>query len=220
MWQAGRHRRDAVRAGAVELNVPAGCRRLRHTGYALLDLDQGLDKFLRIGNASARVAVLGIGNDLAGDDAVGAQIARELARRVEPGPDCLILDAGTAPENFTGPIRRFRPDLVLMVDAADLSAEPGATAWLDWQQTDGLSGSTHTLPPSVLARFLVGELACRLALLVIQPAHLDFGGALSPSVRRTADRVIEKMAAALNAPARRSERDGSREGGPATPKRA
>ncbi len=164
----------------------------------MLSLDQGLDTFLAIGNASARVAVVGIGNDLAGDDAVGVQIARGLARRVHPRPDCLILDAGTAPENFTGPIRRFRPDLVLMVDAADLSAEPGATAWLDWQQTDGLSGSTHTLPPSVLARFLVEELACRLALLVIQPANLDFARALSPAVRRAADRVVEKMAAALN----------------------
>ncbi len=159
--------------------------------------DEGLDNFLRIGNASARVAVLGIGNDLAGDDAVGAHVARELARRVSR-PDCLILDTGTAPENFTGPIRRFRPDLVVMIDAADLSAEPGATAWLDWQQTDGLSGSTHTLPPSVLAQFLVGELACRLALLVIQPANLDFARALSPAVRRAADRVVEKMAVALN----------------------
>lgn len=164
----------------------------------MLSLDQGLDKFLRIGNSVARVAVLGIGNDLAGDDAVGAQIARELTARVGSRPDCLILDTGTAPENFTGPLRRFRPDLVLMVDAADLAEEPGAIAWLDWQQTDGLSGSTHTLPPSVLAQFLVGELACRLALLVIQPAQLDFSCALSPPVRRAADRVIEAMAAALN----------------------
>ena len=164
----------------------------------MLDFDEGLDKFLRIGNASARVAVVGIGNDLAGDDAVGAHIARELASRVEPRPDCLILDAGTAPENFTGPIRRFRPDLVVMVDAAHLSAEPGTTAWLDCRQTDGLSGSTHTLPPSVLAQFLVGELACRLALLVIQPAQLAFASPLSEPVRRAADRAIDAIGAVLN----------------------
>lgn len=158
---------------------------------------EGLDKFFRIGNASTRVAVLGIGNDLSGDDAVGVQIARELASRLGPRPDCLVLDAGTAPENFTGPLRRFRPDLVLLVDAAHLSAEPGAIAWLDWQQTDGLSGSTHTLPPSVLAQFLVEDLACRLALLVVQPAQLEFGCPLSAPVRRAADRVVEGLAAVL-----------------------
>jgi len=164
----------------------------------VLTLDEGLDKFLRIGNASAHVAVLGIGNDLYGDDAVGVRIARELASRVGPRADCLVLDAGAAPENFTGPLRQFRPDLVLLVDAADLSAEPGAVAWLDCEQTDGLSGSTHTLPPSVLARFLVQELACRLALLVIQPAQLDFGRPLSPAVNDAADRVVDALAGVLD----------------------
>ena len=156
-----------------------------------------LDNFARMGNASARVAVLGIGNDLSGDDAVGALVARELAARVGRRADCLVLDAGTAPENFTGPLRRFRPDFVLLVDAAQLSAEPGTVAWLDWRQTDGLSASTHTLPVSVLAQFLVQELACRVALLVVQPAQLEFGRPLSAAVRRAADRVVDGLAETL-----------------------
>lgn len=160
---------------------------------------EGLDRFLPIGNASCRVAVLGIGNDLSGDDAVGVRIARELASRLGPRPDCLVLDTGTAPENFTAPLRRFRPDLVLLVDAAHLSLEPGSVAWIDWQDTDGLSGSTHTLPPSVLAGFLVKDLGCRLALLVIQPAHLDFDRPLSPAVEAAARTVVDALAAALGA---------------------
>ncbi len=163
----------------------------------MLTLSEGLDKFLRIGNPSARVAVLGIGNEFSGDDAVGVQVARELASRLGSRSDCLVLDGGTAPENFTGPLRRFRPDLVLLVDVAHFEAEPGTIAWLDWQQTDGLSGSTHTLPPSVLAQFLVGELACRLALLVIQPAQLEFGCPLSTPVRAAGDRVVDALTAAL-----------------------
>ncbi len=164
----------------------------------MLTLDEGLDKFLRIGNPSARVAVLGIGNEFSGDDAVGVRVARDLASRLGSRSDCLVLDGGTAPENFTGPLRRFRPDLVLLVDAAHFEAEPGTIAWLDWQQTDGLSGSTHTLPPSVLAQFLVGELACRLALLVIQPAQLEFGCPLSAPVRAAGDRVVDALTAALD----------------------
>lgn len=150
-----------------------------------------------MGNASARVAVVGIGNDLSGDDAVGPHVARELAERVGRRAGCLVLDAGTAPENFTGPLRRFRPDFVLLVDAAHLSAVPGTVAWLDWRQTDGLSASTHTLPASVLAQFLVEELACRLALLVIQPAQIEFGRPLSAPVHRAADRVVDRLAATL-----------------------
>jgi Ni,Fe-hydrogenase maturation factor len=51
----------------------------------------------------------------------------------------------------------------------------------------------------VLAQFLVGELACRLALLVIQPAQLEFDCPLSPPVRGAADRVVEGLAAVLEA---------------------
>ena len=40
------------------------------------------------------------------------------------------MEAGPAPENFTGPLRRFRPDLVLLVDAAQMDAEPGTIGWL------------------------------------------------------------------------------------------
>jgi hydrogenase 3 maturation protease len=160
-------------------------------------LGEGLDNFLPIGNATFRVAVLGIGNDLSGDDAVGVRIARDLQSRLGPQPDCLVLDAGTAPENFTAPLRRFRPDLVLLVDAAHLSEEPGTVGWIDWQDTDGLSGSTHTLPPSVLAAFLVKELGCRLALLVVQPAHLEFDLPLSAPVEAAARAVVEALASRL-----------------------
>ncbi len=160
-----------------------------------------LDISSRIGNLSGRVAVLGIGNDLFGDDGVGVAIARELAARVRRSPDCLVLEAGTAPENFTGLLRRFRPDVVLLVDAGHLSEKPGSIAWLDCQQTDGPGGSTHTLPPSVLAQFLADDLACRVALLCIQPAQLEFGCALSGPVRRAADHVVDRLAEALAATA-------------------
>jgi hydrogenase 3 maturation protease len=162
-----------------------------------LSYDEGLDRFLPAGGASQRVAVLGIGNELSGDDGVGVRIARDLASRLGPHASCIVLEAGAAPENFTGVVRRFAPDLVLLVDAAHLDAEAGAVYWLDWEQTDGLSSSTHTLPPSVFGRFLVKEFACRLALLVVQPAQLEFDCPLSPKVAEAAARVVEGLVTAL-----------------------
>ena len=156
----------------------------------------------------ARVAVVGIGNELNGDDGVGVQVVRRLRARLGSRPDVLIIEAATAPENFTGPLRRFRPDLILLIDAASLDQTPGATAIIDWRDTDGLGASTHTLPPSVFARFLVEELDCRLALVGIEPAQLEFGQPLSPPVSAAAAGLVESLAGWLFAGGPSRDTDG------------
>jgi len=133
----------------------------------------------------SRLAVVGIGNELNGDDAAGVLVARAL--RPLQRSDFLVIEAGPAPENFTGTLRRFRPEQILLVDAAEMGEPPGTVAWVDWPAAGGWGGSTHTLPPSVLARFLVEELGCRAALVGIQPARLDFGAGVSAAVRRAVD---------------------------------
>ena len=147
----------------------------------------------------ARVAIVGIGNELKGDDAAGVRVVRELARRMPATPGVLLIDAGQAPENFTGPLRRFRPDLVVEVDAADHGAEPGAVAWVDWREADGLSASTHTLPPSVLASFPTRDLGCQVALLGIQPERLELNTPLSPQVERAVTGLAEALSVWLGA---------------------
>lgn len=130
----------------------------------------------------ARVAILGVGNDMNGDDGVGVCAVRELAARMPAAPGVLLIDAGTAPESYTGPLRRFEPDLILEIDAADQQMEAGATSWIDWREADGLSASTHTLPPSVLAEFLSAEIGCPIRIIGVQPASLEMGRGLSPAV--------------------------------------
>ena len=148
----------------------------------------------------ARIAIVGIGNELHGDDAAGPRVVRELAAKLPATPGLLLLDAGIAPENFGGPLRRFRPDLVLEIDAADHGQAPGATAWIDWAEADGLSASTHTLPPSVFATYLVAELGCRVALIGIQPAALDLNAPLSPAVDRACSALADALGAWLAQP--------------------
>jgi hydrogenase 3 maturation protease len=130
----------------------------------------------------ARVAILGVGNEMNGDDGAGVVAVRELAALTPPPSDVLLIEAGAAPESFTGPLRRFRPDLIIEIDAAMLGDEAGATAWLDWREADGLSASTHTLPPSVLAKFIQADLGCEMTILGIQPARVEMGTGLSPAV--------------------------------------
>jgi hydrogenase 3 maturation protease len=145
-----------------------------------------------------RTVILGIGNETGGDDAAGLAVVRALLPHLAGRDDVLVLDGGAAPENFTGPVRRFRPDLVILVDAAQMDAAPGAVRWLDWTETEGLSASTHTLPPHMLARYLVTETDCALGVIGIQPAGNTLGAPLSPAVEAAVAEVVTTLAAALS----------------------
>jgi hydrogenase maturation protease HycI len=145
----------------------------------------------------ARVAIVGIGNTLQGDDAAGVEAAHELSLLVDDCEHVIVVNAGSAPENLTGLLRRFSPDWVLLIDAADMGEAPGALRWLDWDETGGVSASSHTLPLSVLSRYLVEELHCEVALLGIQPRALSFGGPLSGPVQHAVDQLVAEICALL-----------------------
>lgn len=117
---------------------------------------------------------MGIGNELNADDGAGVLAARELQARLGQQENLLVLEAGPAPEAFTGPLRRFKPDLVLLMDAGHFGGQVGELALFDSQEAAGFSASTHTLPPSLLAGFLSGELGCEVMILAIQAGQLDF----------------------------------------------
>ena len=144
-----------------------------------------------------RLAVLGVGHELYGDDAVGVWLAGRLSKLASSTVNLISLQGGPAPENFTGTLRRFAPDLVLLVDAALMNLEPGQVGWLDWRDTTGFSASTHTLPLNILADYLTTGLGCEVALLGIQPAQTAVGAPLSPEVRKAAEHVAKRIKAIL-----------------------
>jgi len=137
------------------------------------DLSQALSA-LGKPSGEARVALVGVGNALRSDDCIGVHIARALASAFAERGDMLVLDAGTAPENMTGVLRNFAPDLVVFIDAADLGEREGVIRWLDWRETVGLSSSTHTLPLHVVSEFLTRELGCKVSLVGIQVPENGF----------------------------------------------
>lgn len=151
------------------------------------------------------MAVVGIGHELRGDDAAGLAVACALqtmdngrwtinTRPTSGVHRLLVINAGPAPENYTGPLRRFQPDLVILVDAADMGEAPGTVRCLACEETTGLSASTHTLPPYVLAHYLTASLGCEVILLSIQPADTSIGKPLSPAVRQAVADVAQGLA--------------------------
>jgi hydrogenase maturation protease HycI len=145
-----------------------------------------------------RVAVVGVGHALRGDDAVGLVAARCLFETLPAeSASLLVLEAGPAPENHTGVLRRFEPDLVLFVDAAGLEAEPGTIRWVDLEDITGLGASTHSLPLSTLAGFLTNQLGCDVALIGVQPGETGIGAPLSPPVSAAVVEIVRGLVEVL-----------------------
>lgn len=175
-----------------------------------------------------RIALVGIGNELNGDDAAGVLMVRILAQKFQNQEkhigqgktaedrcasvryetmrtaylsrgeyDLMLVEGGIAPEAFSGPLRRFGPDWVILIDAAAMDEEPGATAWVDWRLADGLSATTHTMPPTMLAKFLIHELGCQVGLVGVQPACVEMDAALDGNVAKavaeTADGIFDML---------------------------
>ncbi|OGO20032.1 MAG: hypothetical protein A2Z14_18760 [Chloroflexi bacterium RBG_16_48_8] len=157
--------------------------------FWLENLQQTLNR-LHLNNPSPRIAIVGIGHELRGDDSVGLFIVRRLASSLQEDESLLIVDAGSAPENCTHLLRGFSPDLVILIDAAEMEKSPGSIEWIPWHDSIGLSASTHSLPLHIFAQYLIKELNCEVALLGIQPMNINFDVELDPAVRASAERAV------------------------------
>ena len=149
---------------------------------------------------STRICLVGVGNDLRGDDSVGLEVARALLSdvRCRNRPDLLVFEGGPAPENRTGEIRAFQPGLVLFIDAAQMDEPPGTIRWIPLDTIDGMSASTHSMPLSILARYISLEFSCEVAVLGIQPGQNAIGSELTPPVRAAVDEIVDEICALLN----------------------
>lgn len=144
-------------------------------------------------DANRRVAVLGIGHELRGDDAVGLEVARQLQDLACGRADLLVMETGPVPENFTAHLRRFQPDLVVMVDAAIMGEQPGTVRALDWQDLGGVTFSSHALSLHLLASYLHSELGCQVRIIGVQPKNNSLNAPLSETIRKSVIEAVEKI---------------------------
>jgi hydrogenase 3 maturation protease len=147
-----------------------------------------------------RVAILGIGNDLRGDDAVGLVAASQLQEIACGRSDLMVMETGPVPENFTAHLRRFQPDLVVMIDAAIMGEPPGTVRLLDWQDLGGVTFSSHALSLHLLASYLHAELGCLVSIIGIQPENNSLNAPLSETARQSVKQVVEMIQEMLPVP--------------------
>jgi hydrogenase 3 maturation protease len=144
-----------------------------------------------------RMAVIGIGNRLWGDDGAGPELLRRLKEEwevQEPRPNSqrqrFFVDAGESPEDWFIRIVDLKPDVILVIDAMDLQAEPGSIAILDSEALpEALCCTTHRLPLRSLLN-LWEKSGSSTLVLAIQPKDLIFNEGLSPEVKTSIDFLV------------------------------
>jgi hydrogenase 3 maturation protease len=131
-----------------------------------------------------KVAIMGIGNPLRGDDSVGVCLVKAL-QAVQPSPVLGLFVCETTPENFVGPVTDFEPDIVLMIDAAELGEKPGSVRLIGIENIADCGMTTHSLSLGLLGKMLESVTGANVVLLAVQPKRRDFGTDLSREVLRT-----------------------------------
>lgn len=132
-----------------------------------------------------RVVLLGIGSEWRCDDQAGAILARTLPRSER----FLPIDGGDVPEAFTGPVKEFKPDVILIADAVDFGNEPGDIAILQAENVGSARFNTHHPSLRAMIAYLRAETGARVAIIGIQPAQVGLGQGLTPAVHKTVSRL-------------------------------
>ncbi len=153
-----------------------------------MSLERALRERLR-----GRVTVVGIGNPLRADDAVGGLVAR----RLRPAAGLSAIDAEEVPESHLGAVTSTRPDTILLVDAVDLGAPAGSLALVEPGDLDRFTPTSHRVPLQVLAHWLTVETGASVFLLAVQPARTGPGEAVSAEVEAAAAFAADVLDRAL-----------------------
>jgi hydrogenase 3 maturation protease len=130
-----------------------------------------------------KVLLLGVGNRLRGDDGIGSYLVKRLEKKI----NIPLIDASDVPENYIGPIEASGANLVLIVDAADIGANPGEIALVDLDKIKNLGFSTHTANLSLLFMVIPQDKRPDAVLVAVQPGSTETGRGLSEAVRNSLD---------------------------------
>lgn len=138
-------------------------------------------------NIRRKTLILGIGNSLLQDEGAGVHAVRMLAEQIAQRDDIELIDGGTLSFSLAGAIEDA--ENLIVIDAAQLGSEPGATQIFEGDAMDAFVGgnrkrSVHEV--SLIDLLMIARLAEQLpnkrALIGIQPRDIAWGESPSPPV--------------------------------------
>ena len=156
---------------------------------------------------TGRVLVAGVGNLFLGDDGFGPEVARRLAGRSLPA-GVRVVDYGIRGMHLAYDLLDGYDELVIL-DAAPRGGRPGDVVVLEVGEGDFGTGEFdgHGMEPTAVLSSL-GSLGGRLPRTYVigcEPADIDEGIGLSPSVAAAVDPAVDAVLRLLATGERREE---------------
>lgn len=152
--------------------------------------------------AGDRIAVIGLGNPLMGDDGFGLAALARLQEQWMLDPRVDIVDGGTWGLNLLPVLEAH--DSVLLLDAIRAGQAPGTVVMLGGEEVPRRL-STKLSPHQIDLREILalaelrGALPQRLVAIGVEPAMVDLEAALSPAAEKALEPVVVLAADRLNA---------------------
>lgn len=143
----------------------------------------------------ANTLIIGLGNDLRGDDSIGLVIARKLHGQVQPG--IMVIEH---PGDGLSLISVWQDaDNVIVVDAAKSDAPPGTIHRFDalsvplQMQLSTTTSHALGLEEAIELGHQLDQLPKRLVIYGIEGKSFDFGTELSAEVEQVVQEVVERV---------------------------
>ncbi|MGD9015417.1 MAG: hydrogenase 3 maturation endopeptidase HyCI [Candidatus Omnitrophota bacterium] len=135
----------------------------------------------------SKLAIVGIGNMLKGDDQVGPL----LIQRLQGKTDACLFDCGQVPENYVQPIIETAPQTIFIIDAADWGGLIGELRLIKKEEVKNFSFSTHNASLGLFWDYLKNELPlANIIIIGIQVGKRDLMQSLSPEVESSLNQLV------------------------------
>ena len=146
----------------------------------MLKINQELNNIL-----SMKPAIIGIGNELRGDDAAGILLVQKIQ---DSGYQNSII-VYSNPENYLNKIANIRCNARLWIDVINWGAEPGDYKIFSTDEIGQYAISTHNFSPIVLVDYLNSLKDIPDFFLGIQPQKMGLGAKISVPVQDTVTKI-------------------------------
>jgi len=141
--------------------------------------------------SAKRVAVVGVGNAMRRDDALGIEIVKLLQGKVSKRVS--LVEAETMPENYMDPLLEFRPSHILIIDSGLLGKRPGSAKLLKPNENVKTPISTHTLQLEVFCAYLEKAISAKILLLIVQPKDTSMGEGVTKEIAKAEERISDLL---------------------------
>jgi len=150
--------------------------------------------------AFEKTCIIGMGNNLKQDDAVGIYVAEGVRKRLTSN-DVTVINVEDVLENYVFSIADNECENVLIIDAVHLNDE-GDTGSIIFGKLNELNEVINNYSTHKLSLFLSGKVLehynKKIWLLGIKVREIDFGIGLTKKVKKSADIIIQLLVSSLN----------------------